>query len=92
MEVGLRESCFAENLLEQLHSAEAEAVETSPKSRRHCCRVDVQLRTTKANQLIISGTRFFGENLMTDLKPDGQKELKNGVFMLFPRFLAMPKF
>jgi hypothetical protein len=52
----------------------------------------VQLRTTKANQLIISGTRFFGENLTTDLKPDGQKEPKNGVFMLFPRFLAAPIF
>ena len=33
MEVGLRESCFAENLLEQLHGAKAEVVETSPKSR-----------------------------------------------------------
>ena len=52
----------------------------------------VQLRTTKANQLIISGTKFFGENLMTDLKPDSQKELKNVGSMLFPRFLAMPKF
>ena len=41
MEVELRESCFAENLLKQLHSTEAEAVETSPKSRRRCCRVDV---------------------------------------------------
>ena len=27
MEVGLRESCFAENLFEQLHVAEAEVVE-----------------------------------------------------------------
>ena len=44
MEVGLRESCFAENLHEQLHGAEAEAVETSPKSRRRCCRVDVSSR------------------------------------------------
>ena len=52
----------------------------------------VQLRTTKVNQLIISGTRFFGGNLMTDLKPDGQKELKNGVFMLFPRFFGAPNF
>ena len=26
MKVGLRESCFAENLLEQLHGAEAEVV------------------------------------------------------------------
>ena len=33
MEVELTESCFAENL-EQLHGAGAEAVETSPKSRR----------------------------------------------------------
>ena len=32
MEVGLRECCFAEYLLEQLHSAEAEAVESAPKS------------------------------------------------------------
>ena len=52
----------------------------------------VQLWTTKANQLIISGTRFFGKNLMTDLKPDSQKELKNVGSMLFPRFFAMPKF
>ena len=42
MEVGLRESCFAENLLEQLHGAKVEAAETSPKSRRRCCRVDVR--------------------------------------------------
>ena len=47
---------------------------------------NMQLWTTKANQLIISGTRIFDENLMTDLKPDRQKELKNGVFMLFPCF------
>ena len=52
----------------------------------------LQLRTTKANQLSISGTRFFGKNLTADLKPDGQKELKNGVFMLFPRILAAPNF
>ena len=52
----------------------------------------LQLWTTKVNQLSISGTRFFGENLTTDLKPDGQKELKNGVFVLFPRILAAPKF
>jgi hypothetical protein len=52
----------------------------------------VQLWTTKANQFIISGTRFFRENLMTDLKLDRQKELKNGVFMLFPHFLAAPTF
>ena len=31
MEVGLKESRFAENLLEQLHGAEAEAVEITPK-------------------------------------------------------------
>jgi hypothetical protein len=41
--------------------------------------------------LNISGTRFFGENLMTDLKLDGQKELKNGVFMLFPRIFGCAK-
>ena len=52
----------------------------------------IQLWTTKANQLITSGTRFFGENLTTDLKLDGQKELKNVGYMLFPRFLAMPNF
>ena len=37
MEVGLRESCPAENILEQLRGVEAEAVETSPKSRQRCC-------------------------------------------------------
>jgi len=37
----------------------------------------VQLGTNKRNKFIISGTRFFGKNLMTDLKPDRQKELKN---------------
>ena len=42
----------------------------------------VQLRATKVNRLNILGTRFFGENLTTDLKPDGQKKLKNGAFML----------
>ena len=52
----------------------------------------LQLRTTKDNQLIISGTRFFGGNLMTYLNPDGQKELKNGVFMLFPHFFGTPIF
>ncbi|EDQ98917.1 uncharacterized protein LACBIDRAFT_318538 [Laccaria bicolor S238N-H82] len=41
MEVGLRESCFAESLLKQLHGAKAETVETSLKSRRRCRRVDV---------------------------------------------------
>ena len=54
--------------------------------------LSLQLQTTKANQLSISGTRFFGENLTADLKPDRQKELKNGVFMLFPRILAAPNF
>ena len=29
---------------------------------------------------------------MADLKPDGQKELKNGVFMLFPRVFGCTKF
>ena len=33
MEIGFRVSCFAEKLLEQLHSTEAEEVETSPKSQ-----------------------------------------------------------
>ena len=32
MEVGLRENYFAENLLEQLHGFEAEAVDTGGKS------------------------------------------------------------
>jgi hypothetical protein len=54
--------------------------------------ISIQLWTNKGNKLIISGTRFFGKKPMTDLKPDGQKELKNGVFMLFPRFLAAPTF
>ena len=62
---------------------------TSPQNS---CQNSVQLWTTKANQLITSGTRFFGKNLTTDLKPDSQKELKNVGSMLFPRFLAMPKF
>jgi hypothetical protein len=44
----------------------------------------IQLQTTKANKLNISGTRFFDKNLRTDLKLDRLKELKNGVFMLFP--------
>ena len=51
----------------------------------------LQLWTTKADQLIISGTRFFGENLMTDLKPDGQKEHKNVGYMLFPHFFGHAK-
>jgi len=48
-------------------------------------RISIQLRTTKVEKLNTSGTRLFGANLTTDLKPDGQKELKNGVFLLFPR-------
>ena len=51
----------------------------------------VQLRTTKVNKLSISGTRFFGGNLMTVLKSDRQKELKNGVFILFPRVFGHAK-
>jgi len=52
----------------------------------------VQLWTTKVNKLIISGTRFFSENLTTDLKPDRQKEFKNGVFKLFPCLFGHAKF
>ena len=52
----------------------------------------LQLWTTKVNKLIISRTRFFSENLTADLNPDGQKELKNGVFMLFPRFFGCANF
>jgi hypothetical protein len=52
----------------------------------------IQLQTDKGNKLIISGTRFFGKNLTADLKQDGQKEPKNGVFMLFPRLLVAPIF
>ena len=33
MEVGLRENCLSEKLFKQMHGAEAEAAETSPKSR-----------------------------------------------------------
>ena len=52
----------------------------------------IQLWTTKANQLIISGTRFFGENLMTDLKLDGQKELKNvGYLHVIPMLFGCTK-
>ena len=40
------------------------------------CIISLQLRTTKVNQLNISGTRFFGENLTKDLKPGWQRELK----------------
>ena len=50
----------------------------------HRWRQPLQLWTTKVNKLSISGTRFFGGNLRTVLKSDRQKELKNGVFMLFP--------
>ena len=39
--------------------------------------VVIQLRTTKVNKLSISGIGFFGGNLMTALKSDKQKELKN---------------
>ena len=46
---------------------------------------------TKADQLIISGTRFFGKNLTTDLKPDGKKELKKVGYMLFPCFFGHAK-
>ena len=45
---------FAENLLEQLHGAEAEAVESSPKSRRGCYRVDVRF-----DSHIATGSRPF---------------------------------
>jgi len=48
------------------------------------CHRIVQLQTTKVDKLNISGTRFFGENLTADLKPDRLKELKNDVFMLYP--------
>ena len=41
MEVGLKESYFTENLLEQLPSAKAKAVKTSLKSQQWCCREDV---------------------------------------------------
>ena len=51
----------------------------------------VQLQTTKVNNLSISGTIFFDGNLMTDLKPDRQKELKNGVFTLFPHVFSHTK-
>ena len=64
---------------------------TRPSSWPHL-NAELQLRTTKVNHLNISGTRFFGENPTTNLKPDGQKGLKNGVFMSFPRILAAPKF
>ena len=51
----------------------------------------IQLWTTKVNKLSISGTRFFDRNLMTGLKSDRQKELKNGVFMLFPQVFGCAK-
>jgi len=52
----------------------------------------LQLRTLKVNKLNILGTRFFGENLTTDLNSDERKELKNGIFMLFPRGFGCAKF
>jgi hypothetical protein len=52
----------------------------------------LQLWTTKVNKFDISGTRFFGKNLTTDLKPDRQKEFKNDVFILFPRLFGCAKF
>jgi len=52
----------------------------------------IQLRTLKANKLNILGTRFFSENLTTDLNSDERKELKNGIFMLFPRGFSCAKF
>ena len=54
-------------------------------------RFSVQLRTTKVNKLGISGTRIFDRNLMADLKPDGQKELKTGLFILFPHVFGCAK-
>ena len=45
---------FAGNLLEQLHGAEEEAVESSPKSRRGCCKADVRF-----DSCIMAGTRPF---------------------------------
>ena len=51
----------------------------------------IQLQTTKVNKLSISRTRFFDGNLMTDLKLDRQKELKNGIFMLFPQVFGCAK-
>jgi len=52
----------------------------------------LQLRTLKANKLNILGTRFFSENLTTDLNSDERKELKNGIFVLFPRGFSCAKF
>jgi hypothetical protein len=49
------------------------------------------LRTTKVNKLSISGTRIFDGNLTTDLKLDRQKELKTGLFILFPRVFGRAK-
>jgi len=54
-------------------------------------RCGLQLRTLKANKLNILGTRFFSENLTTDLNSDERKELKNGIFMLFPRGFSCAK-
>ena len=50
---------FAEHVLEQLHGAEVEAVETSAKSRRGCCRVDVRF-----DSHVIAGTRPFLELIL----------------------------
>jgi hypothetical protein len=53
--------------------------------------IKVQLRTTKVNKLSISGTRIFDGNLTTDLKLDRQKELKTGLFILFPHVFGRAK-
>jgi len=55
-------------------------------------RSSLQLRTLKANKLNILGMRFFSENLTMDLNSDERKELKNGIFMLFPRGFSCAKF
>ena len=52
----------------------------------------LQLRTIKDIQFCISGTRIFWEKLLTDLNSDGQIELKNGVFIKFPRVFVAAKF
>ena len=77
---------------------DAQRLHADEARNQHECRCQVvdrlhvlQLRTTKINNLSISGTRFFGGNLMTVLKSDRQKELKNGVFMLFPRVFGHAK-
>ena len=50
---------FAENVLEQLHGAEVEAVETLAKARRGCFRVDVRF-----DSHITAGTRPFLELIL----------------------------